>query len=233
MNLANPGLGVYFSPKEIVDNFLTARKSSEIPINVLRITGGEPMIVPEIVRDIYTELERRDMDDIYLWNDTNLSVLRYLEKLEGDLKDIMQRKNVGIVGCFKGVCKKDFSRLTGARPEFYENQWETARLFLDWKTDFYVYLPALIYKNNIKEKTRTFINELRELNKNLPLRVEMLIIKKYPGAIKNMELKAREGRAMPKTDQREFFELWYNKLLPEFYSRKDLEKFCCEVPLYG
>jgi len=33
----------------------------------------------------------------------------------------------------------------------------------------------------------------------------MLIIKKYPAAARNMELKAKQGRPMPKTDQRTVF----------------------------
>jgi uncharacterized Fe-S cluster-containing radical SAM superfamily protein len=231
INLANPELGKFFSPKEIIDNFLLIRKKSEIPMNVLRITGGEPTIIPEIIFDIYNELEKRDMNDIYLWIDTNLSTTKYLEKTEGNLKDLMKKRNVGIVGCFKGLSKEDFSIITGAEPKFYEQQFDTTKLFLDWKTDFYIYLPALAYKNNIEQKTREFISRLRELNKNLPLRVEMLIIKDYPGALKNIKLKEKEGRSMPKTDQRDVFELWYNKLLPESYSKDILSKFSCEVPL--
>ncbi len=222
--------GKYFSVKEIIDYFLRTRKEFEEPINVIRISGGEATtIIPEIILDVYSEIEK--IEGTYLWIDTNLSTTKYIEKLESDLRNIVQKRNVGVVGCFKGVCKKDFSILTGAKPRFYEKQFETAKLFLDWKSDFYVYLPALIYENNIEQKTREFIERLQRLNKNLPLRVEMLIIKKYPAATRNMELKAKEGRPIPKTDQRMVFDLWYNKLLPEFYSKEMLNKFCCEVPL--
>ena len=81
---------------------------------------------------------------------------------------------------------------------------------------------ALIYKNDIEQKTKDFIERLQELNKNLPLRVEVLIIKEYPAAVRNMQTKAEEGRPMPKIDQRIFFDLWYNKLLLSSYSSKTI-----------
>jgi len=228
-NACNLNFAKYFSVKEMVDYFLNARREFDEPINVIRITGGEATIIPEIIIDIYSEMEK--IEETYLWIDTNLSTTKYLEKAESDLKDIMQKKNVGVVGCFKGVSKEDFSLLTGVEPKFYDSQFEIAKLFLKWKTDFYVYLPALIYGNNIEQKIKDFIERLQELNKNLPLRVEMLVIKKYPAAIRNMEINAKSGRAMPTNDQRIVFDLWYNKLLPKFYSKEMLNKFCCEIPL--
>jgi uncharacterized Fe-S cluster-containing radical SAM superfamily protein len=229
VNAANPALGMFFSPKEIIEHFERAREKSKEPINVLRITGGEPTIVPEIVLGVYDRLE--EIPNTYLWIDTNLSTTKYLLKLEGDLKSIVKKRNVGVVGCFKGFCKDDFSIITGAKPEFYENQFEAAKLFLEWKTDFYVYLPSLIYEDDIKSKARDFMEKLRELNKNLPLRVEMLDIREVGGALENIRQKEKEGRPMPKTDQKVVFDLWYNKLLSKYYSKEMLSKFCCEVPL--
>jgi uncharacterized Fe-S cluster-containing radical SAM superfamily protein len=172
VNVASPNFGNFFSSKEIIEHFIKAREKSKEPINVLRITGGEPTIIPEIIIEIYDKLER--IPGTYLWIDTNLSIAKNLLKFESDLKDIMQKKNVGVVGCFKGVSKEDFSIVTGAKLEFYETQFEVAKLYLDWKTDFYIYLPALVYENNIEKKMEWFVNRLQELNKDLPLRLEML-----------------------------------------------------------
>jgi uncharacterized Fe-S cluster-containing radical SAM superfamily protein len=230
INLANPAFGKFFSPKEILNYFLSAKSRSKEPMNVIRITGGEPTIIPEIIVDIYNEIEKRDLK-IYIWIDTNLSMTKYLENIESDLKNIMKKRNVGVVGCFKGFCKEDFSILTGAEPKFYDKQFEAAKLFLDWKTDFYVYLPALIYNDDVEKKAKGFVQRLQELNKNLPLRVEMLIIKNYPGAVINIREKANQGRPMPTIDQKLVFDLWYNKLLPKLYSKEMLNKFCCEIPL--
>jgi uncharacterized Fe-S cluster-containing radical SAM superfamily protein len=229
VNAANPELGKFFSSKEIIDYFIKAREKSKEPINVLRITGGEPTIIHEIIIEIYNKLEK--IDGMYLWIDTNLSISKNLLNFESDLKNIMQKRNVGVIGCFKGFCKEDFSIVTGANPEFYETQFEAAKLLLDWKTDFYVYLPALVYENDIEVKMNGFVARLRKLNKNLPLRVEMLEIREMGGALTNMQQKAKEGRPLPKTDQRIVFDLWYNKLLPKYYPKELLDKFCCEIPL--
>ncbi|MBN2203293.1 MAG: radical SAM protein [Candidatus Aenigmarchaeota archaeon] len=228
-NACNPNFSKYFSVKEIVDYFLKAREDFNEPINVVRVTGGENMIVPEFVIELYNELEK--IDGTYLWIDTNLSATKHMENVENELKDVLKRRNVGVTGCFKGTCKEDFSLITGAQQSFFDDQFKAAKLFLDWKTDLYVYLPALVYGNSVEQKIDGFVNMLQALNKNLPLRVEMLIIHEYPAAKRNMELKSKEKRPIPLTDQRKVFDSWYNKILPKYYSKEMLSKFCCEVPL--
>ncbi|MFH1229588.1 MAG: 4Fe-4S cluster-binding domain-containing protein [Candidatus Aenigmatarchaeota archaeon] len=230
-NAANPLCGNYFSSKEIVEAFNSARKKSREAINVLRVTGGEILsTIPEMVIDVYRELEKGG--ESYLWIDTNLSTVNYMKELESDLKNILRRKNVGIVGCFKGVSKEDFSKITGASPEYYKNQFESAELLLKWKTDLYLYLPALVYGNRVESKLNGFMKKLQGLKKNLPLRVEMLDIRTDMGkAAENLRLAQAAGRPMPSADQRLVFDAWYNKLLPKYYSAAMLNKFCCEVPL--
>jgi len=231
INIANPKLGRYFSAKEIISYFLSAKENSKEPMNIIRISGGNPTIIPEIIIDIYNEIKTQNLN-VYLWIDSNLSTPKYLERLKDNLKDILNQKNVGVVGCFKGTCKEDFSMLTGADTKYYQRQFETARWFLEHKTDFYVYLPALVYENNIEEKLTIFVKRLREINKNLPLRTEVLEIIDYPGAKLNFERAERLGRPLPKTDQRIVFDLWYNRILPKFYSQEELNKYCCETSLY-
>jgi len=129
------------------------------------------------------------------------------------------------------VSEEDFSIITGAESKCYEKQFETAKWFIDCETDFYAYLPALVYGNDIEEKLKIFIERLKKLNKNLPLRFEVLAIIDYPWAKLNMDRAEKLGRALPKTDQRIIFDLWHNKLLPRFYTSEDLNKYCCQVSL--
>jgi uncharacterized Fe-S cluster-containing radical SAM superfamily protein len=229
---ANPEFGKYFSVKEIVDQFLKIKEQNEDEDwNVLRISGGEPLtIVPEIILDIQREVEKR-CPDVYLWIDTNLSNLNYLKKFKKELKEVLQKRNVGVVGCFKGVNKSDFSILTGAAEKFYETQFEAAKLLVGWGTDVYFYLPALVYENNVKIKVENFVERLQKIHKNLPLRLEVISIIDYPAAEETTEKRAKAGRLMPGLDQRVVFDLWYRKILPKFYSKEELEKYCCEVKL--
>lgn len=229
-NVANIKFGKYFSVKEIVNYFLSAAEKSKEPIKVMRISGGNPTIIPEIILDIYNEIRNQNLN-IYLWIDTNLSSLKYLEDLKSDFEKILVQKNIGVVGCFKGTCNEDFSLITGAEPHHYEKQFETAKWFLNRGADFYAYLPALVYGNNVEEKSRKFIKRLKNLNKNLPLRTEVLEIISYPWAKLNFERTKNLGRPLPKTNQKLVFDIWYNKLLPQFYSQENLNKYCCEMPL--
>ena len=229
LNVANPKMGKYFSAKEIIGHFLTARKNSKEPMNVVRISGGNPTLVPEIIIDIHNEVENRKLSGVYIWIDSNLSTPEYLENLGSEIKNILKQKNVGVVGCFKGVSEEDFSIITGVKPEYYKKQFETARWFVDYEADFYAYLPALVYGNNIEEKLREFIKKLKEINKNLPLRVEILEIIDYPWAKLNFDRAEKLGRSLPKTNQKIVFDLWYNKLLPRFYNSENLNKYCCQT----
>ena len=197
--------------------------------NILRITGGEPLtIVPEILFDIQKEIERR-CPQIYLWIETNISTPKYLKKFEKELKEVFQ-KNVGVVGCFKGIDEREFSILSGAESKFYEHQFETVKLLISLGADIYFYQPALIYEDNLEKKIENFIIKLQKVHRNLPLRIEGIpIIFNYPAAKINIEEKTKQERPLPKIPQATFFNLWYNKILPEFYSKEELEKYCCEI----
>jgi len=231
LNTANKKCGKFFSAEEIVAEFLRVKKQSETPMNVIRISGGECLIIPELIIDIYEEMMKKSPDS-YLWIDTNLSTLEIIKKYQNNLKKVFSQNNVGVVGCFKGTTKEDFSIITGVEEKFYKEQFETAKLLIDLGADFYAYIPAYVYEEKyIEDKLERFLVELQKVNKNLPLRLEMLKIEDFPAAKINFELAKKEGRAAPDTSQKLVFDLWYNKLLPKYYSEGELKKFCCEVEL--
>jgi uncharacterized Fe-S cluster-containing radical SAM superfamily protein len=230
LNCADKRFGRYFSAEEIVRHFLTARAASVEPMNVLRISGGNPTILPEIILDVYQAMKKNDVR-AYLWIDSNLSTLEYLDWMGKDFKEMLRQKNVGVVGCFKGTNERDFSLICGAGPEYYERQFKVLNWFLEQGTDIYVYLPALVY-SDVESNLSGFAKKLFNMNKNLPLRTELLAIIDYPGAKINFERAAKLGRPMPETSQREVFETWHNKVLPQLYSPDELQKYCCQAPLY-
>jgi len=231
LNSGSEKYGKFFSAEEIVDEFLKIKEKSKTPMNIIRISGGECMIIPEIVIDIYNAMMKKSPDS-YLWIDTNLSTYKILNKHKPELKKVLSQKNVGVVGCFKGTTKKDFSLITGAKEEFYKEQFETAKLLIDLGADFYAYVPAYVYdEKSAEEKLESFLRELQKVNKNLPLRLEILKIENFPAAKINFKLAENEGRAIPKTPQKLVFNLWHKKILSKYFSAGELEKFCCEVKL--
>jgi len=231
LNSASEKYGRFFSAEEIISEFLRIKKESEAPMNVIRISGGECLIIPELIIDVYEEMMKKSPDS-YLWIDTNLSTLEIIKECQKDLQKVLSQKNVGVVGCFKGTTKEDFSIITGAKEEVYQEQFETAKLLIELGADFFAYVPAYVYEEkNAEKKLEVFLIELQKVNKNLPLRLEMLKIEDFPAAKINFELAKKEGRAVPITSQKLVFDLWYNKLLPKYYSEDKLKKFCCEVEL--
>ena len=231
LNSADERCGRSFSAKEIVEEFLRIKKDSKEPMNVIRISGGECMIIPEIIIDVYDEIMKRS-PNLYLWIDTNLSAIEIMKERKNELEKVLSQKNVGIVGCFKGTVKEDFSLITGAEEKFYKDQFEAVKFLIDFGADLYAYIPAYVYNEEMaEEKLESFLFELQKVSKNLPLRLEMLKVEDFPAAKINFELAEKEGRAVPKTHQEHVFSLWHNKLLPKYYSEEELGKFCCEVEL--
>lgn len=234
LKTANREWGKFFKAKEIVDSFLEIREKYNLEMSVLRASGGEIFcIAPDLVYEIYSELKKRNLDkEIYFWIDTNLSTRKILEEFESELREMFKEKNVGIVGCFKGTCGEDFEILTGRTQKFYKKQFECTEFLMDLKADLYLYLPALVYGKDLKEvreKLEFFIENLEKINKNLPLRTEMLVIIDYPQAIENRLRCEKIGRPWPKINQKDVFEIWY-KLMDEKYGEK-FWKFQCEIQL--
>ncbi|MBW6440837.1 hypothetical protein K0B03_02275 [Patescibacteria group bacterium] len=58
---------------------LKIKNKSENAINVIIISGGECMIIPEIISDVYFEMMKKS-PVLYLWIDTNLSTLKIIRK---------------------------------------------------------------------------------------------------------------------------------------------------------
>lgn len=199
-------------------------------MNVVRVSGGNPTIAPEMILDLWQELKIAS-PKTYLWIDSNLSTSEYMAALGNEFKEMLRKKNVGVVGCFKGVNAEEFATITGAMSDSFAQQFETAEWLIEQGTDFYVYLPDLVYGGDVEGKLINFAQELMKIRKNLPLRAEMLAINDYQGALKNIERCAKLGRLMPATNQRIVLDAWYNKVLPRLYESSELNKFCCEVSL--
>jgi len=231
LNSGSEKYGKFFSAEEIMDEFLKIKEKSETPMNVIRISGGDCLIIPEIVVDVYSVMMKKSPNS-YLWIDTNLSTYNIINKYKSELKKVLSQKNVGVVGCFKGTTKKDFSLMTGVKEEFYKEQFETAKLLINLGADFYAYVPAYVYgEKSAEEKLESFLGELQKINKNLPLRLEILKIEDFPAAKINFKLAEKEGRAIPKTPQELVFNLWHKKILPKYFPAGELRKFCCEIKL--
>ena len=260
LNRPELGKGKYFSVKKMLDAFSkerAARQNQGKHLNVIRLSGGEvTCIVPELILDVYNELERRRLSDtVYLWVDCNLSTPKYLQDFRADLREIAQKNNFGMVGCLKTAGdgqsgQDDFARITKAQPEYFSKQFDVLDFLVNTiRADTYVYMVPIIWgdKRTYQERLDRCAQRLSQINRNLPLRTNVLRIRKYAPVETNMRAAFREGRPLPKYDdahfeewyQKDFVEdqkaatrIWYGQTIPARYEISELQRYRCQVPLF-
>ncbi len=186
----NSKCGIYASTEEILMHFLVESRKSQFlnnphrKINILRISGGDPMIVPEIIYWMIKTIEKFGLENyIYLWIDSNLTTFdfywRYLSSKQRE--KIRNYKNIGFMGCYKGLDEEMFYKVTGAIPEFFKAQFIMHRWLLDEGLDVYSYLyPVVLSTNNLSLRIKRFIRKMQnEVGKLAPLRLTTPYIKIY------------------------------------------------------
>ena len=163
INRAIPGSGRFFTAQEILLHYLAAtRKAQFTPdkLNILRISGGEPMLVPEIIVWLIEEVKNLDLQNsIYLWADTNLTPDFYFTKLNDEQRKLIKEfPNIGFMGCYKGIDEFEFWKNTKADPKFLSRQFKMHRHYVDEGLDFYTYLVPLFFNHkNLEERIKRFI----------------------------------------------------------------------------
>jgi len=113
----------YKSADEILTDFLKQREIDKDKgkfSNVLRITGGEPLLVPNLLSELLNLLRDKKLDkEIFIWTETNLIPLiiedQSKEPLISDklLTELSNFNNFCIHPCFHGISKDNFKENTG------------------------------------------------------------------------------------------------------------------------
>ncbi|PIR01727.1 MAG: hypothetical protein COY73_03625 [Candidatus Nealsonbacteria bacterium CG_4_10_14_0_8_um_filter_37_14] len=236
-NSANPKYGRYFSAEEYLKQFLVEkRKNQDSPnldlrLNILRISGGEVFIVPEIIVWMVQALEEFKLEDyIYVWVDCNLVTgdfyWKYLTAKQRE--KIRNFKNLGVCVCHKGFDRQTFHENTRAAPEFFDEQFKLHRRLIDEGLDVYSYLyPVTISTDNLRKRIATFMDKLREeVSEYAPLRMATPPIKVY-GPTKKRLTPERE-KALE--NQWKAMEIWKEELQKR-YTPEELSLKPHEVPV--
>lgn len=229
---ANPKFGAYISCEEILMHFLIeARKgqfsiSLDKEINVLRISGGEPFIVPEVIYWMIETVEKFDLQNyLYLWVDSNLSTgefyWKYLSKEQRE--KIRNYKNIGFMGCYKGIDEEMFSEVSGAAPEFFKNQFILHRKLIDEGLDVYSYLyPIPLSTHDLKKRISDFIDRMqKEVNELAPLRMTTPYIKIYTPIETDARLTPERNKAV-KENQYLAMQIWKEEMKRRFGEKTNL-----------
>jgi len=172
--------GGLFSMDEILDEFEKIRGGKDI--SYFRISGGEPSIVPEQWLWVLEGLKRRNLQDIFVSSETNLTTGRLIKQLMKDgeisadlFKRICRYENFALFPCFKGTDPDNFYQNTGADPKFFNEQFDSLELYL--KEGIRVY-PYII--NPDPRKMREFLGTIeKRFGKKVLLNLHILKVQTY------------------------------------------------------
>jgi len=166
----------WFSAKKIVDGFVEQRnldKEKGLFSNILRITGGEPFLVPDLLLGILEELKRRQLhDEVFLWTETNLIPLIVQDNEDAIVSDKLLNKlaayrNFCVHPCFHGLNEKNFEEVTGETINDFNFLLRAFERLLNAGIDIY---PTFGSNMSLPEDVERFYNKISEIDRLLPLR---------------------------------------------------------------
>lgn len=164
--------------QDIVDQFLDLRQKALAEgsnLNVLRISGGEPMLVPDLTIEVLRIIKKMGLDDqIGIKTETNLSPLATDE--EGtcvaekwaDLKELSSFKNFIMHPTFHGIDKESLGRVSGAKWDSYDIMISGLQKLIDLKIEFFPSFGSNVYD---MEDVVNFFDLCKSVHPNLPGRI--------------------------------------------------------------
>ncbi len=182
----------WLGASQLIDLYL---KESNPP-QVIDLTGGQPDLIPEWVVWTMGEIKKRNLEqEIYLWSDDNLSndyFWRFLTEKEREV--IATYPKYGRVCCFKGFNPESFAFNTLADVSLFGRQFDLMKRLLTTGIDIYAYAtfttPSSI---GIEDDMRRFVDELQELNENLPLRTVPLQVEVFTPVQKRLDVEKKQA----------------------------------------
>ena len=170
---------------EILDKFESQRDAdmaSGKQSNVLRITGGEPFLLPKLILECLDEIKKRNLEkDIFLWTETNLEPFigkhgkAFMDRAENTelLKEMGTHENFAVHPCFHGLDSSEFKRITACSEHVtLEDQISALERLIDKGIDVYPTIGSNVCNPaNLPQ----FFNLLAKApHPQLPLRVALI-----------------------------------------------------------
>ncbi|MEM4536525.1 MAG: radical SAM protein [Nitrososphaerota archaeon] len=173
----------YMSAEEILDTFLSIRNGNEDKYNILRISGGEPFLVPDLVLEILELVEKRDLSDmVCIWSETNLSPFikndqgeilaqSWLKESNRSLQEFSNFKNFVLHPCLHGTTPTNLEEVTLVKGNYYTELLEALKVLVDYKIDIY---PTFSSNTCTVDGIKDIFYRLKSINEKLPLRVALI-----------------------------------------------------------
>lgn len=164
----------FYSADEICERLL------RLEGNAWRITGGEPLVVPELVFDILDQIHHYYSLKV-LWLETNLlpiisfpDIPRHLSKYE----------RVVVHCSLKGVDPETFEAVTGLEGKFHFHALQALKTLINEGIEVF---PSLIANVIKPHRLNHLFQELLEIHPKLPLRVMIRKVLPYRATVNRLQ----------------------------------------------
>ena len=216
----------YVTASTVIEAFIRQReidqrKNPPVYTNVLRITGGEPLLVPDLIHECLQLLDKHGLNnDVFLWTETNLIPL-LKNPMTGkpfafdwglDLEDLAGRRNLAIHPCIHGISSDAMHKITRHRISLDE-LLGALHFLIKANVDIY---PTFLTTTNPPDAIRDLFKKIRDINPQLPLKFALVKHDPYPPAEERKAALNELGIAVDKYNHREAVETWEG-LLQETY----------------
>ncbi len=168
-HVVDPGRGRLMAPAEVAAGLVRVAGGSGV--RRVRVSGGEPTIGRDHLISLMGELEPSGLLFILETNGILLGADRSYAR------DLARFDNVHVRVSIKGCSPGEFSRLTGADPEFFDLQLEALSNLLDAGVSCH---PAVVVGFCPDRDLRSLLERLAEVDPSLPASVEPEVPILYP-----------------------------------------------------
>ena len=221
----------WYTAEKIIEAFIEQRKfdnTRSIKSNVLRITGGEPFLVPELILECLEELKKQvPSEKIFVWTETDLFPFirengeSFVEKLtinreQGTIKvldELAKYKNLAVHPCLHGLNTEDIEEITLQKNLSIDQLVDGLKILITHGIDIY---PTFGSNVSAPEDLSELFRKLQKLNPYLPLRFALVQydLSEYPDI--EERLKEEPERKCPLYSKYTNLQIW-NDLLKDHY----------------
>lgn len=189
--------------------------------NVLRITGGEPFLLPELILDILQAIQDDGLSEkIFVWTETNLEPfagpegLAFMDLAENReiLSKISKFNNFCVHPCFHGLSSDEFNIITGKNYSIALNdQIDALKRLVNAGIDVY---PTFGINVCDPAHIRSLYFGLKNISDILPLKVALVAydLEAYPPISERVGAK----RTVPLYSKYAAIRIWNQLLLNDF-----------------
>lgn len=165
--------GTFRSAEDVAARLLRIARSRGY--RLLRVSGGEPTLCSEHLLDLLGHLEGTGYDFVL---ETNGILIGYDA---GFARKLASFRNLIVRVSLKGACREEFSRITGAREEFFDLQLRAIERLVEYGMEAgeRVY-PAVMLSFSSPESVKALMERLHDIHPELPGSVDPEVVILYP-----------------------------------------------------